>query len=402
MTVTVDVVVVGAGIVGLASAREILARHPGLRLVVVEKEAAVGAHQSGHNSGVVHSGLYYAPGSLKARLCSTGAVAMYAYCQARGVPTERCGKLVVATRAEELARLAQLLERGRANGVPGLEMVGPERIAELEPHCAGLGAIWSPGTGIVDYTLVTRSLADDVTGRGGELRLACTVLGFDRRADGTVVRTDGDDLVARRVLTCAGLYADRLARFSGASTDPVIVPFRGDYYELRPERRHLVRNLVYPAPDPGLPFLGVHATRRLRDGAVLLGPNAVLAFAREGYRRRTLRPGELARTIGNAGFRRFARAQWRTGAAELYRDLSKGAFVKACQRLIPELEVGDVVAGGSGVRAQALGRDGRLVEDFVVDVQGRQLMHVRNAPSPAATSSLEIARLVADRFDGAA
>jgi (S)-2-hydroxyglutarate dehydrogenase len=402
MTAKVDVLVVGGGIVGLAAAREILTRQPGVSLAVVDKESSVGRHQTGHNSGVIHSGIYYAPGSLKARLCTKGASLMYEFCEDHGIPADRCGKLIVATTESELPALDELYRRGTANGVPGLEMVGPAGIREREPHCAGMRAIWSPGTGIVDFSRVAEAMAGDVTRLGGEILTGHLVLGLTAAAGSIAVRTDRGELTATRVLTCAGLHSDRVAMLSGAPEEPRIVPFRGDYWQLRPERRHLARNLIYPVPDPKFPFLGVHFTRRITDDAVWLGPNAVLALAREGYRRSTLRLGDLTQTLSYPGFRRMARRYWRTGATEVYRDLSKRAFVAACQRFIPELTHSDVMPGPSGVRAQSVTRDGGLVDDFVFNVQGKQLMHVRNAPSPAATSCLAIGQLIADEWDRAA
>jgi (S)-2-hydroxyglutarate dehydrogenase len=397
-----DVVIVGGGILGLAAAREILSRRPGTSLAVADKEAAVGGHQTGHNSGVIHSGIYYAPGSLKARLCTLGARLMYEFCASHGVAAERCGKLIVATSQSELPALEELHRRGTANGVAGLEMTGPAGIRDAEPHCAGVRAIWSPSTGIVDFSAVTKAIAADVTVGGGDILTGRLVTGLTPR-DGTIrVATSQGELAAARVLTCAGLHSDRVARMTGAPGEPRIVPFRGDYWQLRPDRRHLARNLIYPVPDPTFPFLGVHFTRRLTDGAVWLGPNAVLALAREGYRRSSFRAGDLGPTLAYQGFRRMARRYWRTGLAEVYRDLSRRAFVAACQRFVPELRPDDVVPGPSGVRAQSVDRDGRLLDDFWFDRQGPQLMHVRNAPSPAATSSLAIARMIVDAWDQAA
>ena len=398
---TYDVVVVGAGIVGLASARELLRRRPGLRLALVDKEPRVGAHQTGHNSGVLHSGIYYAPGSLKARLCVTGARELYAYCEANGIPTERCGKVIVATDESELRRLDNLYERGLANGVEGLEVIGPERLRELEPHCAGIRALWAPGTGIVDFSLVAASYARDVRDAGGEVHTGRELVGMRRLADRVVLQTTGGEVETLRVLTCAGLHADRVAALSAGPREPRVVPFRGDYWQLRPAARHLSRNLIYPVPDPAFPFLGVHATRRIGTGEVWLGPNAVLAFAREGYRRRDLRLRDLAEALANRGFRRLARRHWRMGAMEMWRDWSKRAFWRSVQRYLPETELADMVPGPSGVRAQALDASGALVDDFVVDVQGDRVLHVRNAPSPAATSSLAIGRLVADAAERA-
>jgi len=402
MTAKVDVLVVGSGIVGLAAAREILTRRPGVSLAVVDKESSVGRHQTGHNSGVIHSGIYYAPGSLKARLCVEGASLMYEFCEGNGIPADRCGKLIVATTDSELPALDELYRRGTANGVPGLEMVGPAGIREREPHCAGIRAIWSPGTGIVDFSRVAEAMAGDVTRLGGEILTGHMVVGLTAAAGSISVRTGRGEFTAARVLTCAGLHSDRVAMMSGAPEEPHIVPFRGDYWQLRPERRHLARNLIYPVPDPKFPFLGVHFTRRITDDAVWLGPNAVLALAREGYRRSSLRLSDLTHTLGYPGFRRMARRYWRTGATEVYRDLSKRAFVAACQRFVPELTHTDVMPGPSGIRAQSVARDGALVDDFVFNIQGNQLMHVRNAPSPAATSCLAIGQLIADEWDRAA
>jgi L-2-hydroxyglutarate oxidase LhgO len=397
-----DVVVVGGGILGIATARELLMRRPGISLAVLDKEASIGEHQTGHNSGVIHSGIYYAPGSLKARLCTMGARLMYEFCESHGVPADRCGKLIVATIQSELPALDELYRRGTANGVPGLEIVGPAGIREHEPHCAGIRAIWSPATGIVDFSRVAEAMAGDVTRLGGVILTGHLVVGLTAAAGSVTVRTSQGEFTASRVLTCAGLQSDRVARLSGAPEEPSIVPFRGDYWQLRPERRHLSRNLIYPVPDPKFPFLGVHFTRRIRDDAVWLGPNAVLALAREGYRRSALQVGDLAQTLRNPGFRRMARRYWRTGAAEVYRDLSKRAFVAACQRFVPELAHPDVLPGPAGVRAQSIARDGGLVDDFVFNIQGNQLMHVRNAPSPAATSCLAIGQLIVDEWDHAA
>jgi L-2-hydroxyglutarate oxidase LhgO len=397
-----DVVIVGGGILGLAAAREILSRRPGISLAILDKEASLGEHQTGHNSGVIHSGIYYAPGSLKARLCTSGARLIYEFCDSHGVSADRCGKLIVATSEGELPALDELYRRGTANGVPGLEMVGPAGIREHEPHCTGIRAIWSPATGIVDFSRVAEAMAGDVTRLGGVLLTEHLVTGLTAAAGSVSVRTSRGEFTATRVLTCAGLQSDRVARLSGAPEEPSIVPFRGDYWQLRPERRYLARNLIYPVPDPKFPFLGVHFTRRIRDDAVWLGPNAVLALAREGYRRSALQVGDLTQTLRNPGFRRMARRYWRTGAAEVYRDLSKRAFVAACQRFVPELTHADVLPGPAGVRAQSVARDGGLVDDFVFNIQGNQLMHVRNAPSPAATSCLAIGQLIADEWDRAA
>jgi len=392
-----DTVVVGAGIVGLSVAREVLTRAPRSRVLVLEKEPGPARHQSGHNSGVIHSGLYYKPGSAKARLCVRGAAAMYEYCGQRGIAVERCGKLVVATSESELEGLAELQRRGTANGVAGLRWVDESGVRDVEPHVRGLRALHVPSAGIVDYAAVSRAFASDVVDLGGEIRYENAVIGL-RLAGGHVdVRTRGAAIEAERLIGCAGLWSDRLAALAGASPSPRIVPFRGDYYRLRAERRPLVRGLVYPVPDPRFPFLGIHFTRRI-DGEVWLGPNAVLAFARDGYRRTDVRWGDVGELISSGGFRRLARRHWRTGVSELWRDLSKPAFLHELRRYMPELRADDLLPGPSGVRAQAVGDDGGLIDDFVVDVVGR-VVNVRNAPSPAATSSLAIASEIVDRVN---
>ena len=386
----VDVAIVGAGIVGLATALRLLEARPDLRLVVLEREDRVGPHQSGHNSGVVHAGLYYAPGSQKALLCREGKGLLERYCAERGIPIGFPGKLVVALDQGELPRLAALRERGLANGVDSLEEVGPERIREIEPHAAGIRALWSPRTGIVDFARVTASYADDVRAVGGAIELRRPVTGITRRSDGLVLATPRGEVRARAVVACAGLWADRVAALTGDRTKdaPRIVPFRGDYYTLTPDARPLVRGLLYPVPDPRFPFLGVHFTRRI-DGEVWAGPNAVLAFPRDGYRRRDVSVRDLAETLAFPGFLRLARRFWRTGAAEMWRDASKAAFTRELQRYVPELRPHQLRFGPSGVRAQALVRDGTLVDDFDL-AGGDRVLHVRNAPSPAATSSLAI------------
>ena len=396
-----DVVVVGAGIVGLATARELLSRRPGMRLAVIDKEPRIGAHQTGHNSGVIHSGIYYAPGSLKARLCVAGAREMYAYCEQHGIPTERCGKVIVATDLSELGRLQDLYERGRANGVEGLEMIGPERLRDIEPHCAGIRALWSPCTGIVDFSAVARQYALDLRAAGGEVHTGSEVRRVRLLTDRVVLETSGGKLETGRVITCAGLHADRVARLSGGPKEPRIVPFRGDYWQLRPQARHLCRNLIYPVPDPAFPFLGVHGTRRIGTGEVWLGPNAVLALSREGYRRFDMRPRDAAQSLLNRGFQRLVRKYWRMGAVEVWRDYSKRAFWKSVRRYLPDVRLEDMIPGPSGVRAQALDPSGALVDDFIVDRQRDRILHVRNAPSPAATSSLAIGRLIADTAEKA-
>ncbi len=391
-----DVVVVGAGIVGLAVARELLRRDPKLQLGVLDKEPSIGQHQTGHNSGVLHSGIYYAPGSLKAKLCVQGQRELYSYCEQKGIPTDRCGKVIVASDDSEVPRLEDLMQRGTANGVQGLEMIGPEQLKDLEPHCVGVKALWSPNTGIVDYSRVARAYADDIRESDGEVLPCYAVNKFSERPARVVLETSAGEVEAKHVVACAGLHADRVARMTGAPRDPRIVPFRGDYWVLRPDRSYLSRNLIYPVPDPSFPFLGVHFTRRLDDGSVWLGPNAVLAFAREGYRRLDFRPRDLAEALTYSGFQKLAGKFWQTGMTEMVRDFSKQAFLKSLQVYIPELEMSDLLPGPSGVRAQALGPDGALVDDFVFNTQGNRIVHVRNAPSPGATSSLAIGRMIAD------
>jgi L-2-hydroxyglutarate oxidase LhgO len=390
-----DVAIVGGGIVGLATTFRLLERRPGLRLCVVEKERELASHQTGRNSGVIHSGLYYAPGSLKARLCREGKADLERFCEERSIPFERCGKLVVAVAHSELGRLADLRARGEANGLVGLEEIGPEAIRELEPHATGLRALHVSETGIVDFRRVALALAEEIRSRGGDVLPGRRVTAIGSRGGEIVLETTLGILTASNVVTCAGLHSDRIAAMTGSAGDERIVPFRGDYCTLRPNARSLVRGLIYPVPDPSLPFLGVHFTRRI-DGEVWLGPNAVLAFAREGYGRADVSLGDLAGTIGFRGFRRLARRYWRTGLQEQWRDLSKRAFVRACRRYVPELVPEMVDWGPSGVRAQTIRVDGTLADDFSLQDTAR-ILHVRNAPSPAATASLAIGRVLAER-----
>jgi L-2-hydroxyglutarate oxidase len=398
-----DVAIIGAGIVGLATALRLLQQKPDLRVVLLEKEASVASHQTGHNSGVLHAGLYYQPGSLKARLCREGKADLEAYCEARAVPIERTGKLVVALDESELGRFADLKERALANEVPGLEEVGPERIRELEPHAVGIRALWSPGTGVVDFLAVARAFAHDVVERGATIETRRAVESIEQRGDELVIGTSRGDFVARRIIACAGLQADRVAAMTGDddADPPRIVPFRGDYYTVKPEAQHLVRGLIYPVPDPKFPFLGVHLTKRI-DGGVLAGPNAVLATAREGYGRLAVSPRDLRDTLTYSGFHKLARQFWRVGAQEMWRDWYKPAFVADLRKFVPALSSQHLVFGPSGIRAQALQRDGSMVDDFLLGGSDR-VLHVFNAPSPAATSSLAIGRVLAgeavERFD---
>jgi len=392
-----DLLVIGGGILGLATAREMLMRRPGLRVLVVEREPELAAHQTGNNSGVVHAGLYYTPGSLKARLCREGKVALEAYCAERGIEVQRVGKLVVALTEGELPRFEALEAKARENGVEGLETVGAERIRELEPHVLGIRGLWSPGTGIVDFRAVANAYADDIRAAGGTIETGRAVTGLEERPDGVLVETSGGDVLADRVVACAGLWSDRVAALTGDDGSERIVPFRGDYYRLTPDARTLVRGLIYPVPDPRFPFLGIHFTRR-HDGAVWAGPNAVLALARDGYKRYDVDLREVIAIAGHAGFRRLARRFWRTGLAEQWRDLSKRAFADELRRYVPELRNDQLRFGPSGVRAQAIDPDGTLVDDFRLG-GSRRIVHVRNAPSPGATASLAIARVLADESD---
>ncbi|HEX7067765.1 MAG TPA: L-2-hydroxyglutarate oxidase [Candidatus Limnocylindria bacterium] len=399
MSRTFDVAVIGAGIVGLATALRLMERHPRLRLAVVDKEARVASHQTGHNSGVVHRGVYYAPGSLKARLCTQGAEEIAAYCDAHGIEVHEVGKVIVALNEAEVPALEELHRRAAENGVPGIRMIGRAELHELEPHAAGVQALHSPRTAVVDFAAVAGAFAADVVARGGELRLATEVTGVEDAGDHVSLHTSGETVTARSVIACAGLQSDRVVALSdrAAGRKLRIVPFRGDYYVLRPERRHLVRGLIYPVPDPRFPFLGVHFTVR-HDGDVWAGPNAVLALRREGYGRFSVSMRDTVDTITYGGFWRLAARHWRYGLAEIWRDYVRLAFVRALQRYVPEVRSADLVPGPSGVRAQALAADGSLVDDFVVDRVGR-VLHVRNAPSPAATSSLAIGSFIADRAE---
>jgi L-2-hydroxyglutarate oxidase len=387
-----QVAVIGGGIVGMATAATLVAEKP-LSLVVLEAEIRLAAHQTGHNSGVIHSGLYYKPGSLKARTCVEGREAMYHFCQEHGIPHERCGKLVVAVQETEIPALQELERRGRANGLQGLRWLPREAIAEYEPHVAGIAGLWVPETGIVDYPAVTRALAKQVIERGGTVRTGSRVRRITRMSGELVLETEGGEIVCRNLINCGGLQCDRIARLCGLEPDLKIIPFRGEYYELVPERRHLVRNLIYPVPDPQFPFLGVHFTRMI-GGGVEAGPNAVLALKREGYRWSQFSLRDTLELSVFPGFWRLAAKYWKTGWLECYRSISKRAFVASLQRLIPELGTEDVHPAGAGVRAQAIEPSGKLVDDFRI-VEGEHMIHVLNAPSPGATASLSIGKTIA-------
>jgi 2-hydroxyglutarate dehydrogenase len=391
-----DVVVVGAGILGLATARELLARRPGSRVVVLEREDEVGFHQTGHNSGVIHAGIYYAPGSLKAKLCVEGARDMFEYCEARGIEHRRSGKLIVATDQSEMERFDELERRGIANEVPELRRVGPDELQEIEPHARGIAALHSPATGVVDFQQVARALAEDVNEAGGEIRLGSEVIAV--KTSDTEVRlrlAGGEETGAPGAVFCAGPWSDRMAKAAGADPDPAIVPFRGAYLHLKPERAHLVRTLIYPVPNPALPFLGVHLSRHI-DDQVTIGPTALMAAARDPRQKASMH--DLAAALGWPGTWRMARRWWRTGLTEIRHAVFPRTLLHDAQRYVPELKVEDIEPGHSGVRAQALARDGRLIDDFVFSRTGR-VLHVRNAPSPAATASLAIARQIADQVE---
>lgn len=394
-----EIVVIGGGLVGLAVAMEAGARFPGRRILVLEKEERVAAHQSGRNSGVVHSGLYYRPGSLKARLCVEGGRLLREFCATHGLPYEACGKVVVATTPDEAAALDGLLARGRANGVEGLERLDAARLREREPVASGLAAILVPGTAITDYARVAARYADVVRERGGMVRTGARVVALRRDGQGSsVVETTAGAFGARLVVNCAGLWSDVVARMDGLEPGVRIVPFRGEYHALSPRAAAQVRGLIYPVPDARFPFLGVHLTRRV-GGGVEAGPNAVLAFKREGYRRRDVDVIDLARSLAFPGVRRLLRRHWRTALGEMHRSLSKRAFLAALRRLMPGLALGDLEPGGSGVRAMAIERDGTMVDDFRF-AQSPGRIHVLNVPSPAATASIAIGRRIAGMLDG--
>ncbi len=389
-----SLVVIGGGIIGLATAMEWTARYPDLPVVVLEKEREVATHQTGHNSGVIHSGIYYKPGSLKARLCVAGVEALHAFCSEHAIPFESCGKLIVATSEEELPRLEELYRRGVGNGLERLRMLGPEEVREHEPHAAGVRGIHVPVTGIVDYARVARAYAAVIRSRGGEIQCGCEVRGMRRSGTATIVEADTGEIETKLLVNCAGLHSDRVSRMAGAKLDMTVMPFRGEYYDLAKGRESLVRGLLYPVPDPRFPFLGVHFTRRIAGG-VEAGPNAVLALAREGYNKQAFRAKDVLGYASFPGFWIMAAKYGKVGAQEYYRSWSKRAFVRSLQKLVPEITEADLVPGGSGVRAQALSRDGKLIDDFRF-AYADGVLHVCNVPSPAATASLAIAKYVTD------
>ncbi len=398
VTTKKTVAIIGGGIVGLATAHQLLQRFPSARLLLLEKESGPGKHQTGHNSGVLHCGLYYRPGSAKARLAVQGIRQMVEFCQRHAIPHEICGKIVVATQHDELPHLHALYERGHANGLEGLRLLNPEQVRELEPHAAGLEALHVPQEGIVDYTAVVHSMVDEICGKGGEIRFSSEVTGLQKR-NGWIIQTSNGDYEADVIINCAGLHCDRISRKAGARDPARIVPFRGEYYKLRPDRQHLVRNLIYPVANPKFPFLGVHFTR-LIHGGIEAGPNAVLAFAREGYRHTDISLRDMIETLTYRGFWNFLLRYPAMCWEELRRSYSKRLFCLSLQRLVPNIRIEDLSPGGAGVRAQALAPSGELVQDFHFVEQDRAL-HVLNAPSPAATASLAIADEILNRAQAA-
>lgn len=394
-----DLTIIGGGILGLATALKITAVHPRLRLLLLEKEPDLARHQTGNNSGVIHSGLYYRPGSLKARTCVAGRRELIQFCDENGVPYEICGKVVVATSDEELPRLEELRRRGEANGLRRLETIGTERLKELEPHATGIKGLHVPETGIIDYKKVAAAYAAKIRDSGGDIRLSQKVVGILDRPGEIVLQTSGGDYRTKHLINCCGLQSDLIAKKARGATqdhdlEHRIIPFRGEYYKIAPARQYLVKNLIYPVPDPTFPFLGVHFTR-MAKGGVEAGPNAVLAYAREGYSHSQVNLNDLWQTVSFRGFWAMTGKYWQTGFGELYRSLSKTAFVRALQQLVPEIRASDLVAGGAGVRAQAVSANGALVDDFVIK-QGRNAIHILNAPSPGATASLAIGRQICE------
>ncbi|HEY0654859.1 MAG TPA: L-2-hydroxyglutarate oxidase [Chryseosolibacter sp.] len=389
-----DIIIVGGGIVGLATALNVLEKSPGRKVLVLEKETEVAKHQTGNNSGVIHSGLYYKPGSLKARNCIQGYHMLINFCKANDVPFELCGKIVVATEQKEVPLLKNLFDRGAQNGLQGFKMLTASELKEYEPHVNGVAGFFVPQTGIVDYKVVAEKYAELIRNKGGEIHLGEKVMDIKLESKEVLVVTERTSYQALQLINCAGLYSDKIAKLTVPEIDVKIIPFRGEYYKLKKEKEYLVRNLIYPVPDPNFPFLGVHFTRMMKGG-VEAGPNAVLAFKREGYKRSDINLSELAETLAWPGFQKVAKKYWRTGMGEMYRSFSKAAFTKALQKLMPEVQENDLVDGGAGVRAQACDRTGGLVDDFLI-LEKSQVINVCNAPSPAATSSLSIGQTVAE------
>ncbi len=392
----VDLAIVGAGIIGLATAHRYIAKHPGQSVLILERESGFAHHQTGRNSGVLHSGIYYAPGSMKAELAVAGRSAMVNFCRERGIDHEVCGKVIVATRDDEIERLRALSERAELNGLSA-ELIDAGRLTEIEPHCNGIEALYVPSTGIVSYSKVCEALRIEIEESGGSVRFDTSVLNVEESEVGARISTSGGEIFARFLVNCAGLRCDQVAGMVNAAEGNRIVPFRGEYYELVPERSYLVKGLIYPVPDPSFPFLGVHLTRMI-DGSIHAGPNAVLALSREGYRWRDVQPSQILEHLTNPGLWKLARKYWRTGAGEVWRSLNKAAFVRALQRLVPEIESKDLEASPAGVRAQAMDANGELLDDFAITRSGNSL-HVINAPSPAATASLEIGGRIVEMIE---
>jgi len=388
-----DIAIIGGGILGLSTAMQLAARAPHLRMAVLEKEEELATHQTGHNSGVMHSGIYYRPGSHKAQFCVAGLNNLVRFCDENEIEYQQCGKVIIAFEESELGRLQDLYERGTANGVPDLEIIGPERLKEIEPHVTGIKALWAPHTGIVDFTKIASAYANRFQQAGGDIFTGTPVRKITRSTGSVALETPKGTLQAKNLINCAGLYADRVAAMTGENVPVRIIPFRGEYYTLRPESHHLVSGLIYPVPDPRFPFLGVHFTRNIK-GHVEAGPNAVLALRREGYRKRDFDLGDNLGNLAYPGFWKMALKYWKIGMGEVYRSYNKRVFLRDLQRLLPEIKDADLAGGGSGVRAQAVAKDGSLLDDFSI-IQGRDAIHVLNAPSPGATSSLAIGEHIA-------
>lgn len=389
-----DIAIIGGGIVGLATAYRLLTAKPGLKVVILEKEDHVAAHQTGHNSGVIHSGLYYKPGSLKAVNCINGYKMLLEFCDANEIPYDLCGKIVVATSSPELSQLNALYERGQQNGLKGIIRLNESEIKEREPNCSGISGLFVPQTGIISYKKVCSVLTDKIEKSDGELVFNCKVTGIDLKEEHCIVKSEKGEVETKLVINCAGLYSDKVAEFTEPNLDTRIIPFRGEYYMIKPEKQHLVKNLIYPVPDPNFPFLGVHFTRMI-EGGVEAGPNAVFAFKREGYKKTDFDFGDLWNSLSWPGFRKIALKYWKTGFGEYYRSYSKTAFTKALQKLVPDIKKEDLIPAGSGVRAQACDRTGGLLDDFKI-VEKAGIINILNAPSPAATSSLSIGQTVAE------
>ena len=397
MTQKFDVTIIGAGIIGLGTAISILKKHPNIKLAILEKDNQVAAHQTGHNSGVIHSGIYYKPGSLKAEFCVKGRTSMAEFCIENNLKYDKCGKLIVAYHEEEFPRLQALMERGKANLVQGLELIGPERIREIEPNAVGLKALYSPNTAIVDYTEVSELFANKVTNNGANILLNTKFFNAKSINNHTIIKTSKGDIKTKYVINCAGLFSDRVAKSMGIKPKLRIIPFRGEYFSLIPEKSNLINGLIYPVPDPQFPFLGVHLTKNVK-GYIEAGPNAVLAWAREGYRKIDIRPYDVMNTFSYPGFVKFSSKNLKTGLMEINRSFRKSIFLKDLQKMVPSLKSSDLTKGGSGVRAQAIGSDGSLIDDFAIEM-GTRSIHVLNAPSPGATSSLIIGDYIANLAD---